>query len=235
MNLIKLARANRRSFFLLLWMATVPIIISGLITYFALDYESIIRAFDWKEWSLFFIASILSMAFALTPTTFMALLSGFFLGMEAIFAMAPCYLLASLIGYQLAHRIDKGIFLNTLNDIPKAKEFIKLLKGKQTGIIILSRISPVLPFAVMNVVLSVIKVRILPFLFAGFVGMLPRTLLFIWIGSQANELKTLLMEGGESHWDKVSFILLLLISLLGFYWYLKGMVNKILNKDQKKK
>ena len=43
---------------------------------------------------------------------------------------------------------------------------------------ILVRLSPVLPFSIMNLLMPALNIRLSVFLLAGFVGMLPRTLFF---------------------------------------------------------
>ncbi|MTI32670.1 TVP38/TMEM64 family protein [Xanthovirga aplysinae] len=234
MFLLELAKANRKSFYLLLWMGTLPLLVSSVITYYALSYEENIRLFGAMEWFAFFLLSCFSMGLALTPTTFIAIVTGYFLGIQAVIPMLIAYLIASFIGYNLTHFIDKGTFINSLRAVPSVSDFIQKLNTRQFGLIVLSRISPVLPFAIMNVVLPVIGIRLRSFLLAGFLGMLPRTLLFIWVGSQAKTLKTLLEKGERNSFLEVSFVLLLIISIMGFYVYLKNIISKKLEKGTKK-
>lgn len=231
MLLTQLARANRKTLFLFLWMALVPLTVSSVISFYAINYEPFVRSFESPTWLLLLLASCFTMGFALTPTTFIALLSGFFLGWEAAPYVVLAYTAASLIGYHLTHFIDNGTFLQTIKQLPGKKssqieQFFKGLQGNQFGIIVMARISPVLPFAIMNVVLPVAGVNLKNFLIAGTLGMLPRTLFFIWVGSQAQELKTLIEEGNTDITSQLVFAILLAISLIGLFYYGKKILKK---------
>lgn len=226
MLLFDLYKSNRRSFFLLVWMLLVPLFSSSAFTLYAIEHESLFRNFSPLNWSLFYAITCFSMAFAFTPTTFIAFFGGFFLGWHAVPYMLVSYLVASYIGFYLARFIDNGSFFDTIRELPKAKKYLEGLNVHQFGIIVLSRISPVLPFAIMNVVLSILGVRLRIFLCAGFLGMLPRTLLFIWLGSKAGELQQLLSTGGEGNLGQLSFLFLLIISIVGFYFYFQKIITK---------
>lgn len=236
MLLTQLARTNRKTLFLFLWMALMPLMISSIISYYAITHEPLIRSFDYTTWALLFLASCLTMGFALTPTTFVALLSGFFLGMEAAPFVVLAYTAASLIGYQLTHFIDNGTFLQTIKQLPGKKavqidHFIKGLQGNQFGIIVMARISPVLPFAIMNVVLPIAGVQLKNFIIAGTLGMLPRTLFFIWFGSQAQELRTLIEEGEGDPTAQIVFFILLVISLMGLFYYGRKILQRYMTNQ----
>lgn len=164
------------------------------------------------------------MGLALTPTTFVALVGGYFLGWMALPGVVIGYTGASLIGFALTKLIDNGNLLdsiyNWLGD--KANQLRQLLSGihdNQLGIIIMARLSPVLPFALMNVVLPVAGVRLIPFLLGGTLGMLPRTVFFVWLGSEAKVLRTLVEGDGQGVISHLVLIGLLVVSLLGFFYY----------------
>jgi len=209
-------------------MSIMPLICSAVVTVLAIRYEMLIREFNFIDWLFFFTGAIVTMALAMTPTTFVALISGFFLSWSAIPFMLISYLSASALGYFLAKYIDRGKFSNSILQLPKVSKMIGGINEKQFSFIILCRISPVLPFAIMNVVLSMIKVSFKKFIWAGFLGMLPRTLLFIWVGSTLQQLREI-MESGKMEVSQYSFFILLIASILGFYWYFKNLISKKLS------
>ncbi len=218
---------------LTLWVSAAPLAVSSVITYYALTYEVTIRQFGSAAWIAVFAAGCLTMGLALTPTTFIALASGYFLGLPAVVGVVVGYTGASLIGFSLTHAVDQGQLMNSiyrwLGD-ERAKRLQQLLAGvadHQFGIIVMARLSPVLPFALMNVVLPVAGVRLRPFLVAGTLGMLPRTVFFVWLGSEAKNLRTLVEEGGEGLLPRLLLIGLLGLSLLGFFYYGQRIINRI--------
>ena len=214
-----------KSFLLTAWVVVAPLLVSSAVTYYALTYEEAIAQFSIEAWVLVFLLSCLTMGLAFTPTTFIALASGYFLGLAAIPAVVLGYTVASLIGFLLTKAIDQGYLMSSiyrwLGDA-KAQRLRQLLAGvadHQFGIIVMARLSPVLPFALMNVVLPVAGVRLRPFVVAGTLGMLPRTLFFIWLGSEAQRLRALIEEGGSGALSRVLLVGLLSISLVGFFYY----------------
>ncbi len=235
MFITQLLRTNRKTLFLSLWMAIMPLTVSSVISYYAITHEALIRQFDIATWLILLLASCFTMGFALTPTTFIALLSGFFLGMQAAPLVVLAYTVASVIGFQLTHFIDNGLFLHTIKQLPGKKaaqldRFLEGLQGNQFGIIVMARISPVLPFAIMNVILPIAGVTLKKFILAGTLGMLPRTLFFIWIGSEAQELQTLIEEGEGDPTAQVVFFVLLAVSLAGLFYYGRRILRKYVEK-----
>jgi uncharacterized membrane protein YdjX (TVP38/TMEM64 family) len=58
-------------------------------------------------------------------------------------------------------------------------------------LVILVRLSPLIPFNVLNYALGVTRVRLRDYALGSFLGMLPVTLLYVYIGSLAGELASL--------------------------------------------
>ncbi|MFC7667742.1 VTT domain-containing protein [Hymenobacter humi] len=79
----------------------------------------------------------------------------------------------------LAQRLDHGKLRTFLHHFPKAGAVLEELQHQSWQLIILTRLSPVLPFALMTFVLAIVGVPRRRFLIASVVGMLPRSLFFI--------------------------------------------------------
>jgi len=221
-----LFKKNKESFFLLTISFILPFIISSIIISFIIKYEDALIKFNSIEWIIFYLIAALFMAFAFTHTTFIALLSGFFLGWGGVIYVVPSYLLASIIGYALAKNLDKGNFMKTITEMPKAKLIAEELKNNELKIIILSRLSPILPFAMMNLVLSFLKTDFKKYLVGGFAGMLPRTLLFIWAGSKARDLREAIKKSTENDLMTIFVSILLILSLFGLFYYILRATKK---------
>jgi uncharacterized membrane protein YdjX (TVP38/TMEM64 family) len=58
-------------------------------------------------------------------------------------------------------------------------------------LVILVRLSPLIPFNVLNYALGVTRVRLRDFLLGSFLGMLPVTLLYVYVGSLAGQVASL--------------------------------------------
>ena len=207
------------------FLGLMPLLVSSSISYWVITHEQEIQNFTFQNWTIAFIFACFTMAFALTPTTFIALLSGYFLGWQAFIPVAITYWIASFLGYKAAQMIDGGRFLRILSEKPKVKKILENLQKDEFKIILLARLSPVLPFAVTNLLFSFSGTKLRNFLTAGFLGMLPRTILSIWIGTQAQEIKRLIEHPSEGNISKFLILGLIGGSILGLGYFVKKAIK----------
>lgn len=207
---LSLIHEQKNMGYLMLWMAVVPIASSLGATYFFLSLEEEILLFDWWQWVLFYGLSVLTMTFAVTPTTYVAIVSGYFLGWHSLPMVILSYQFASLLGYSLAGRLSEGFVSGIEAYYPRSRAYFYNVERKQWSTTFLSRISPALPFALMNVVLSASRIRLGPFFWSGLIGMLPRTVFFVWVGSQAQYF-------AEAFQNKEGQFWMIALSVLGVY------------------
>lgn len=182
-----LFQENKKSAFLALAALILPVIGSSVSVFLLFKYEQ--QWAELKEFEIvFFAVTAFTMAFLLTPTTFIASLSGFLFGLKSIFYIVPAYIIASSIGYFISKQFDEGKLMNTIGVIDQKQVLKNTTQDSPFWFVILCRISPVLPFGLMNVVLPAFGITYKEFQLAGTIGMLPRTMLFIWIGATANNV-----------------------------------------------
>lgn len=203
----------------------MPLLVSSSISYWVIRHEQDIQDFTFQNWIIVFVFACLTMAFALTPTTFIALLSGYFLDWQAFIPVGITYWIASFLGYKTAQFVDGGRFLTIISEKPKVKQILENLKKDEFKIIFLARLSPVLPFAVTNVLFSFSGIKLRNFLTAGFLGMLPRTILSIWIGTQAREIKRLIEHPSEGNISQLLILGLIGGSILGLGYFVKKAIK----------
>lgn len=218
MSVLTIVRSNKNSLIFLLFLVILPFFASSGVVLLIVKYESAIRSFDTLQWILLYFIAALTMSVALTHTTFIALIGGYFLGWISIVYMFPAYIVSSIIGYFAARRIDKGVFLSSISSIKGIDNIILNLKLQENLIIFFCRISPVLPFAMMNALLSILRADLGKYILSGSAGMLPRTLLFIWLGMQARNIKDLIDHPTENMASKIFFIVLLVFSVAGLFF-----------------
>ena len=196
----KLLKLNRNSAIISTIAIVLPVFGSLLSLYVIVNFP---EATDWIRGHqlVFFLSTAFTMAVLLTPTTFVASLSGFLFGLISMFYLVPAYVLASLLGYIIGGKLDNGKLLKSIVEVDNKQVLKNTVEANPFWFVVLCRISPVLPFGLMNVVLPAFGVKLRQFIIAGTIGMLPRTVLFIWLGSTAQTLVQAI-EGGE---DGVGF------------------------------
>ncbi len=199
MKRFSLLTENRPLAVALVFFSVMPLMFSSWLGGWLLNNIPVIDELfaEWGTWLI--LGTSVTMAFGLTPTTFIALITGFFLGMAGIIPMILAYSAASVIGYKVGALLDGGHFLKSLVRYSVTSRVAEDLRARPVSLIVLVRLSPVLPFCLMNLVLSALQIRLSAFLLAGAVGMLPRTLLSIWAGDKTRDLVELIQGGANQN------------------------------------
>ncbi|MBF9253430.1 VTT domain-containing protein [Pontibacter sp. 172403-2] len=229
-----LIRQNASTFISMLLLVVVPVVISSTLAYVLYDHQALLQGLNWWQMGLYFLIVSVTMALALTPTTFVALASGFYLSWSGFPGIVVSYGVAALVGYSLAKLIDHGKMMSFLNRFENARNLMQELRAESWSLIFLTRISPVLPFALMNFVLSLLQVDRKKFFLASILGMLPRTFFFFWIGTQASDILILLQKPETGSGGKLLLILLVIISVGGLYFVFDRALKKALRKASTK-
>lgn len=198
-------------------LVAVPLLGSSSLLVLLYEKQDLLTHLSRGQTLLYFAVIAFTMAFALTPTTFVAIVTGYYLGWAGLPGMVLAYALAAALGYELAQRLDHGKLLRFLHLFPKADAVLTELKAESWQLILLTRLSPVLPFALMTFVLALVQVPRRRFLLASVVGMLPRSLFFYWLGTQASDVLALLRDPDEGTLSKLVLLGLVAASLFGLF------------------
>jgi uncharacterized membrane protein YdjX (TVP38/TMEM64 family) len=223
-------RENASTFISMLLLVVVPVVVSSTLAVVLYNNQELLADLSLAEMLLYFAVISITMALALTPTTFVALVSGFYIGWSGFAGIVISYGIAALVGYSIARLIDHGRMMSFLNRFEKARILMQELRHESWSLIILTRISPVLPFALMNFVLSLLQIQRKKFLIASIVGMLPRTLFFFWVGSQARDVVSALQNPDSGTAGQILMIALIIISIGGLYILFDRALKRALRK-----
>ncbi|MHA6249652.1 TVP38/TMEM64 family protein [Pontibacter sp. CAU 1760] len=229
-----LIRENASTFVSMLLLVVVPIVVSSTLAVVLYSHQDLLTGLSWGQMLLYFAVISLTMALALTPTTFVALVSGFYLGWIGFLGIVLSYGIAALVGYTLARLIDHGKMMSFLNRFENARNLMQELRHESWSLIILTRISPVLPFALMNFVLSLLQINRRKFFIASILGMLPRTMFFFWIGTQARDVVAVLQNPDTGKGGQFLMIALIIISIGGLYYLFDRALKRALRKSAEK-
>jgi uncharacterized membrane protein YdjX (TVP38/TMEM64 family) len=114
-------------------------------------------------------------------------LFGVFLGSVYVFAAATTgATLAFLIGRYLV----RGWVTKRIEGNPKFKAIDNAIAKEGFKIIILTRLSPIFPFNLLNYALGTTQISLRDYLL-GFVGMLPGTIMYVYLGSLVGNIAAL--------------------------------------------
>jgi uncharacterized membrane protein YdjX (TVP38/TMEM64 family) len=88
---------------------------------------------------------------------------------------------------------------------PRFKAIDEAVGREGWKIVGLTRLSPIFPFNLLNYAYGITKVSLRDYFFASWIGMIPGTVMYVYIGSVAGNLATL--ESGQGSTSSVEWIL----------------------------
>jgi uncharacterized membrane protein YdjX (TVP38/TMEM64 family) len=130
------------------------------------------------------------------PGSVLTLGAGFLYGLAGGLAVVvPGSILGSLLAFLLGRTVLRGPTQRLLRRHPRFAAVDTAVAQKAFAVVVLLRLSPLFPFNLLNYGLGVTRVPLLPYLLGSAVGMLPGTLLYVYLGSLLTSASELL--GGK--------------------------------------
>ncbi len=204
--------------FLTAYLSISPAIGSTVLGAWLIRHEDTVQHFHTSDW--FYTTLILTAlsAVAITPPTLLAFVFGYFLGWVAILPLISMNLLAIMLVYWVVQLFDKKPIYDFLMTYPRTKPFFEQIQTNQLQFVFFTKLSPVLPFALTNVLFAVANLRPKNIMMGGFLGMVPRTLLAVWVGYEAQNIRHLINNPNEAPTSRIIIVLLFLVSIWGVIW-----------------
>jgi uncharacterized membrane protein YdjX (TVP38/TMEM64 family) len=190
-------RAARGGAFALLlaYAAAMPLVVGGFGLWFLPEIVALFeRASMWAV-LLFAVITAVALALALVPATAVAALAGGLFGPLGFLPAVGAYLLACLALFEVVRRFLQPAVQAALARSPRGRAAQAELDQATFRIVVLSRLSPVLPFALASVLLAVSTVARPTYVAGTLVGMLPRTAAAVAVGATAERALAGLREG----------------------------------------
>jgi uncharacterized membrane protein YdjX (TVP38/TMEM64 family) len=125
------------------------------------------------------------------------------LGAGAVFGVARAAVIVSIsatlaatAAFLVSRYVARGWIARTLAHNARFRALDDAVAREGWKIVLLTRLSPVFPFALLNYVFGLTRVRLGHFVLASWIGMMPATITYLYLGSVAGELA---VAGGRAH------------------------------------
>jgi uncharacterized membrane protein YdjX (TVP38/TMEM64 family) len=222
--------------FLLAYAAAMPLVVSGFGVWFL---PEIVALFEWASmWAvpLFTVITAVALALALVPATAVAALAGGLFGPLGLLPAVGAYLLACLALFEVVRRFLQPAVQAAVARSPRGRAAQAELDHATFRIVVLSRLSPVLPFALASVLLAVSTVARSTYVAGTLVGMLPRTAAAVVVGAAAERAVAGLREGwlpavGDGPLGP-ALLGLAVLATFGLVWYVGKAIRRALAEDR---
>jgi len=229
-SFFKRLKESKHFLLLLLFFAVLPLLVSSAIIYFCQSNQRLFVDANLRTMVGFYLISILTMAFALTPTTFIASISGYFFSWYGLAGILAAYPLAAVLGLTIGKAANNLVLSDSFYQNKETQLFLEKIRQDEFIMIILARLSPVLPFAMINVALSVLKLNRITYIAATMIGMFPRTFMFFMAGKDAREIWAFAQNPTFDGFYRLLPLLLILVSTIGLLWALKRAFRRMKGK-----
>jgi uncharacterized membrane protein YdjX (TVP38/TMEM64 family) len=149
---------------------------------------------------LLFIAVYVVAEVALVPGSLLTMAAGFAYGpIAGLLVASPASVLAATTAFLLGRTVLRGWTQKKIARSPKMRALDRAIGRNSFKLILLLRLSPLIPFNLLNYVLGLSDVPLGRYMAASFIGMLPGAWLYVYLGSLATtaaELTHASREGG---------------------------------------
>jgi uncharacterized membrane protein YdjX (TVP38/TMEM64 family) len=218
-----------RLLLLLAVVAVFPTIFSSSVIYFLRD-TFFTGSIGLQDAMLFFLIAIFTMSLALTPTTLVAILTGYFFGWSGFIPLMLAYAVACILGLQTGKFLNHYFVGDRLFQNKKLHRFFEQLHQQEFMLVFFGRLSPVLPFAMMNIAFASIELNLKRYIIASISGALPRTFLFFYVGRSVSEIWDFALNPTLEGSIALIPVVLIAVSTLGLIWVFKSVMPTDNNK-----
>ncbi|MGI9357553.1 MAG: TVP38/TMEM64 family protein [Rhizobiaceae bacterium] len=147
-----------------------------------IGFQSWVQGFGMLGWFIFIVVYAMT-AFLLVPGSFLTLAAGVIWGLGGFVIVVIGATLGSAISFLAARYLFHDKVQAKVKHYPKFRAVNDAIGEEGWKVVGLLRLSPALPFSLQNWFLGVTPVGFWPSQIATFFGIMPGTLLYVWIGS----------------------------------------------------
>ncbi|MEM7610830.1 MAG: TVP38/TMEM64 family protein [Pseudomonadota bacterium] len=181
---------------------------------------------------LWFLVIFIIGACAMVPGSLLFLSGGYLFGfLWGVALVAVATPVAATAAFLLGATVARDQVAGIVSKYPKFSAIDQALNERGGLIVLLTRVSLILPYNVLNYAFSVTRVKLPTYFVATAVGMLPPVILFVYLGSITKDVKALI-EGGQVD-GNLSWALLVgsLVALIAVVVVIQRTASRVLRES----
>jgi uncharacterized membrane protein YdjX (TVP38/TMEM64 family) len=133
-----------------------------------------------------------SAAVLLVPGSILTLAAGFIFGLAlGVLLVSVGSVLGAIAAFLVGRFFARDWVAKRIAAMPKFRAIDGAVRRDGFMIVLLARLSPLIPYNMLNYGLAMTAVRMRDYVLASWLGMLPATTLYVYIGTLANDLTAL--------------------------------------------
>jgi uncharacterized membrane protein YdjX (TVP38/TMEM64 family) len=199
------------------FLTILPLFTSSVLAAWLIQNETLVRNFAFSDWLWVCAVCTVGCAVALIPPTLLALMFGYFWGWMGFIPLLLINLTAISVVYWIANSFGSERLKTYLLQFPRVKAVIQQMERDERKFVFFTKLSPVLPFALTNLLFAFLQLRLRNVLLGGTLGMIPRTALAVWVGVEAQQIGALIQNPNGNWQNQAIIVSLTLLSVWGLF------------------
>lgn len=160
-------------------------------------------------------------ALLFVPASLLTIAAGFLFGFFwGVIIVSIASNLGALAGFFLGRYVARDAVRLKVQDSPRFHALYRAVGKEAFRVIALTRLVPLIPFSIQNYAFGLTTASWQKFLAASWLGMIPGTLAFVYIGAAANTLTQALNAEGPPPWMQLGLYGMGALGILGGSWLL---------------
>ncbi len=116
-----------------------------------------------------------------------------------VLIVSPASVLGATGSFLIARYFARDWVERKLQKYPKFKAVDRAVEKQGFKVVFLIRLQPVIPFVLLNYALGLTRVRLRDYVIASWIGMLPATIVYVYLGSALHNVSDLFTGGMAKH------------------------------------
>lgn len=183
------------------------VLIAGIAVWLSVEYDLQGRLRELLRWVegqgatgvVIFMGAYMAATVLFIPGSILTLGAGFVFGvLEGVIYVSLASTLGATIAFVLGRYIARDWVSKKIAESARFSSIDRAVAREGWKIVGLTRLSPVFPFNMLNYAYGLTGVSLPSFFFASWIGMLPGTLMYVYLGSLAASLATIGAREGRS-------------------------------------
>ena len=158
--------------------------------------------FRGSVWGAVVFAAVYAVACLIIPGSLITLASGSLFGVVVgTVVVSLASVTGASIAFWLGRTLARGLIEKRLAGNARFRALDQAVAAGGFKIVLLTRLSPLFPFTIINYAFGLTKVRFRDYVLASWIGMLPGTVMYVYLGSTVTELADVAagnVEGGSA-------------------------------------
>lgn len=148
--------------------------------------------------------------------------------------VSPASVAGASAAFLIARYLARDWVARRLKKYPQAAAIDRAIARNGFKVVVLLRLQPVIPFNMLNYALGLTDIRLRDYVLASWIGMLPATILYVYLGSVMGDVTDLLRGRPESGMAGRVLLWGGLVAIVVLVWWLGRVARRALHDEIQK-